>query len=139
MTRFGNIFQNVFRFYLLTTEIFLWTKPCSQQPRTSDCTSEQHWYNPVSLFHSILSSNLAAEKMHFGMAEYVDEPVELWHSRSWGSSVRAASGDFVRIPDGSIIFPGDFVEFPPCKHVSLGFLLYLAASSLLGVTNSPVY
>ena len=49
------------------------------------------------------------------MAEYVDEPVELWHSRSWGSSVRAASGDFVRIPDGSIIFPGDFVEFPPLQ------------------------
>jgi hypothetical protein len=82
---------------------------------TSDCISEQHWYNPVSLFHSILSSNLAAEKMHFGMAEYVDEPVELWHSRSWGSSVRAASGDFARIPDGSIIFPGDFVEFPPLQ------------------------
>ena len=31
VTRFGNIFQNVFRYYPPTTEIFLWTKPCSQQ------------------------------------------------------------------------------------------------------------
>jgi hypothetical protein len=53
--------------------------------------------------------------MHFGMAEYVDESVELWHSRSWGSSVRAASGDFARISNGPIIFPGDFVEFPPLQ------------------------
>ena len=82
---------------------------------TSDPITEQRWFNPISLFHSILSSNLATEKMHFGMAEYVDEPVELWHSRSWGSSVRTTSGDFARISNGPIIFPGDFVEFPPLQ------------------------
>ena len=87
---------------------------------TSDCVSEQHWYNPISVFHGLLSSNLATEKMHFGMAEYVDKPVELWHSRSWGSSVRTVSGDFARISNGCIVFPGDFVEFPPLQTSPTG-------------------
>jgi hypothetical protein len=78
---------------------------------SSPFTSWQYWYDPSVLFHNILSSYLATTKMHFGMARYVDQPTELWHSRAWGSSIRAASGEFASASTGNILFPSDFVHF----------------------------
>ena len=36
------------------------------------------------LVTSILAAKTFKDKMHFGMAEYVDDPTEFWHDRAWG-------------------------------------------------------
>jgi hypothetical protein len=72
-------------------------------------SSWQYWYTPAILYQDILSSALAP-KMHFGMAEYVDTPTELWHTRAWGSSIRAASGEFAYASNGDTLFPSEFVR-----------------------------
>ena len=35
--------------------------------------------------------------MHTGLAHFVDEPEELYHSHSWASSIRSTSGEFAHI------------------------------------------
>jgi hypothetical protein len=50
------------------------------------------------------------------MAQLVKNPIELFHSRAWASSIRAASGQFARYPSGRPIFPGDFVYFTCAKR-----------------------
>lgn len=79
----------------------------------SPATSTQFWYDMKRLFQSILESPGIRRKLHLGMATYndpSDEPFELWQSRAWGSSVRAAGGDYAYSGSGECIFPGDFVE-----------------------------
>ncbi|PYH97239.1 hypothetical protein BO71DRAFT_142864 [Aspergillus ellipticus CBS 707.79] len=49
-------------------------------------------YNLPELFYYILLSQLGQKKLYFGMAEYSDNPVELWYSRAWGSSLVTISG-----------------------------------------------
>jgi hypothetical protein len=71
------------------------------------------WFDPTVLFRNILSSELATTKMHFGMAQYVDKPTEFWHTRAWGSSIRAVSGQFACTSNGDILFPSEFVSFEP--------------------------
>ena len=73
-----------------------------------------YWFDPIALISAILSSPKITANMHFGMAEFVDQPTEFWHSMSWASSVRSTSGQFAHYPDGSLIFPSDFVEYR-CK------------------------
>ena len=78
--------------------------------QSKDFVAKHYWYDQEALFSSILASYLASEKMHFGMAEFADNPVELWQSRAWGSSIRATSGEFAYAANGDVLFPGDFVE-----------------------------
>jgi hypothetical protein len=86
-------------------------QPSRQNVPSSDpFHSSIYWYPPAMLFRNILSSELA-DRMHFGMAEYVDQPTELWHTRAWGSSIRAVSGQFASTSAGHVIFPSDFVSF----------------------------
>ncbi len=84
-----------------------------------------YWFDPAHLFSTILSSSQFVAKMHVGMAQYVDIPQQLWHSQSWGSSIRACSGDFARYPNNLPIFPSDIVHYKcarpsplscPCAH-----------------------
>ena len=70
----------------------------------------QYWYEPLDLIQAILSATKLCEKMHFGMAQFVDEPTELWHSRSWGSSIKSTSGDVCYTSNHNIIIPGDILE-----------------------------
>ena len=69
-----------------------------------------YFFNPVSLFKTILSSSFVS-RMHFGMALLVDSPTTFWHSSSWAQSIRATSGEFARFPSGKPIFPSDFVRY----------------------------
>ena len=71
---------------------------------------ELYFFNPVSLFKTILSSSFVSH-MHFGMAVLVDSPTTFWHSSSWAQSIRATSGEFARIPSGKPMFPSDFVRY----------------------------
>ena len=87
----------------------------NQQPTRrsrSSVESFHYWYDLDALFYAILTSDLANQKMHFGMAEYVDEATELWHQNCWGSSIRTVSGDFAYDSQNNVLFPGDFVQFP---------------------------
>jgi hypothetical protein len=84
------------------------TKP--SKDAAAPFVTQQYWYDIQELCYTILGSNLAA-KMHFGMAEYVDKPFELWHYRAWGSSIRAASGEYAYAFNGATLFPGDCVRF----------------------------
>lgn len=73
--------------------------------------SPQFWYDLDQLFSAILQSHERVNTLHFGMAEYSDNPQELWHSRAWGSSVCTVSGEYALSRYNQILFPGDFVEF----------------------------
>jgi hypothetical protein len=80
-------------------------------------TTWAYWFDPRALFSSILSSPKIVQKMHFGLAHFVDEPYEFWHSVSWASSVRSTSGKYAKYPDGMPIFPSDFIEYTCCTQL----------------------
>ena len=69
-----------------------------------------YWYDPIDLVANILSAGDLTQKMHFGMAYYVDDPIEFWHSRAWGSSAITTSGQFAYSQQGDLIIPGDIVR-----------------------------
>ncbi|KAJ0304530.1 hypothetical protein COL516b_005887 [Colletotrichum fioriniae] len=82
-------------------------------------TAKLFFFNPVSLFTSILVSDLA-KKMHFDMAYFVDSPSELYHSHTWSGSIRTTSGIYVHsinedLTLGDPIFPSNFVYFVCCQ------------------------
>ena len=72
--------------------------------------SWQYWYDPIDLVRQILSADKLRSQMYFGKAQYQDKPEELWHSRAWGSSIRATSGENVYTTDGKLLIPGDIVR-----------------------------
>ncbi|KAL8915964.1 MAG: hypothetical protein Q9208_008764 [Pyrenodesmia sp. 3 TL-2023] len=74
-------------------------------------TSWLYWYNPINLVRFIIDAKKLTDKMYFGMAQYVDEPTELWHSQAWGGSIRSTSGDIARSFGGDLLIPGDIVRF----------------------------
>ncbi|RYC54491.1 hypothetical protein CHU98_g11716 [Xylaria longipes] len=92
---------------------------------------DMFFFNPIEFFKSILASKLA-DSMHFGMAKFVDNPSEAYHSTQWAASIRTTSGDFAYYPhtaqtqtqaegedqtqgERDPIFPGDMIEFR-CAH-----------------------
>ena len=86
-----------------------------------------YWFDPTYLISTILSSEEFKAKMHFGMAEFVDSPKELWHSPSWDASIRACSGDFAYCglrSSNQPVFPSDAVYYKcankNCSRVHLG-------------------
>lgn len=88
-----------------------------EQPRNKEyetVESELHFFDPTSVFVSMLSSDIRHD-MHMGPAQFVDEPTELFHSRSWSSSIRTSSGIYPHIlsdgQKGAVIFPSDFVYY----------------------------
>jgi hypothetical protein len=69
-----------------------------------------YWYDIKGMITSIISATALKNKMYFGYAQYVDHPREFWHSRAWGSSAMATSGQFVTSEAGDTILPGDFIS-----------------------------
>ena len=92
-------------------------------------TKDLYFFNLADVTKRILQSDLAS-KMHFGLAELVDNPTQLWHTKAWAASARSTSGQFARYPptpppDGPTepILPSDCVEYfcydepcPRCKN-----------------------
>ncbi|KAL7627668.1 hypothetical protein AAE478_001861 [Parahypoxylon ruwenzoriense] len=61
---------------------------------------------------TLLSSPDIVRDIHRGMAHFTDGPVNNpWEARWWGESIRSTSGQFFRYPDGSPIFPSDFIRY----------------------------
>ena len=52
------------------------------------------------------------ERLHFGMAEFHDNPSEYWHSHAWSFSIRTTSDQYAHSSlDAQPLFPSDFVSF----------------------------
>lgn len=70
------------------------------------------------------SATCLRAKMYFGMAQYVDEPTELWQSDAWGSSIRSTSGEVCNAQEGELIIPGDLVrsDSPPYRSGRVIFI-----------------
>jgi hypothetical protein len=88
-----------------------------------DPMAKLHIIDPTSMFTAFMSSDVG-QKMHTGLAHFVDEPEELYHSHSWASSIRSTSGEFAHIigweeteDEGiidsiiDVVFPSDIVLY----------------------------
>jgi hypothetical protein len=78
------------------------------------------FFDPLHLFKSFISSDIQ-HKLHLGLGEFRDSPVEIWQSHSWRSSIRTTSGEFAHYPTTQLpIFPSDFLTFrcykPECDR-----------------------
>jgi hypothetical protein len=83
------------------------------QPRSQE---DLFFFDPTSLFTAFVRSDVC-RKMHFGLGEFHDNPIELWHSHAWRSSIRTTSGQFAHYPpSGKPIFPSDIVFFRCHDH-----------------------
>lgn len=69
-----------------------------------------YFFDLPALFTRLLLSELKT-RFFFGLGHFVDVSSELWHSRSWLSSVRTISGQYARYRNGSPCLPSDFVEY----------------------------
>ncbi|KAL8798951.1 MAG: hypothetical protein Q9200_007661 [Gallowayella weberi] len=84
-----------------------------------------YWFDPFDLVQTILNSTKIRTQMHVGLAEYRDEPTELWHSRAWGSSIRSVSGEVLYDLMGGIIIPGDIVLFNITGGFTKGSVIFI--------------
>ena len=100
-------------------------------------TAWQYWYDPVDLIKTILSAAFLRRKMHFGMAQYVDEPTELWESQAWGSSIRTTSGEVCYTKAGSLIIPGDTVRLHAASY-NLGRVIFIGRDYRTGGSGNIV-
>lgn len=71
--------------------------------------SSMYFFDMRVLLATILSTT-KGHVFHAGMANIVDNPSEYWHSRSWGSSIRTCSQDYVVYPDMRPVIPSGFVD-----------------------------
>jgi hypothetical protein len=88
-------------------------KTSNDQSSTSEGRKSEEtlfFFDPQHLFQTLMESDVY-NKMHHGIAHWVDDPHEIWHSHSWASSIRTTSGEFAHYPKGSPIFPSDFLSY----------------------------
>ncbi len=71
----------------------------SKQKEVRVVKSMIHFFDPIDLFKTVLSSAEFRANFHTGMACSVDQPSELYHSFAWASSVKACSEEYVFYPD----------------------------------------
>ena len=73
------------------------------------------FFDPLHLFKSFITSDIR-HKLHLGLGEFHDSPVEIWQSHSWRSSIRTTSGEFAHYLTTQLpIFPSDFLTFRCCN------------------------
>ncbi|KAF6223757.1 hypothetical protein HO173_013218 [Letharia columbiana] len=97
----------------------------------------QYWYEPLDLIRTILSATYLREKMFFGMAQYVDEPTELWQSHAWGSSIRSTSGEVCHTQKRALIIPGDLVRIRSSPY-RIGRVIFIGRDYRQGATGHIV-
>ncbi|KAI5777603.1 hypothetical protein EDC01DRAFT_604245, partial [Geopyxis carbonaria] len=89
-------------------------KPDKQSIRASGSLQKEtkmFFMDPTDFIKSILL-NKQRDRSHFGMAQLVDEPTELWHGGAWAESVRTCSGQAARYSAEPLpIIPSDFVVY----------------------------
>jgi hypothetical protein len=86
--------------------------------------AQMYFVNAKDLIQSILQSDQERANLHFGLAELVDEPCELWHSEAWAESVRTCSGRFAMYPaTQEPVIPSDFVRYISGDEQLIGRIL----------------
>ncbi|KAH0612078.1 uncharacterized protein H6S33_010130 [Morchella sextelata] len=90
-----------------------------KMPTGQSGAGKAYFFDPIELTQTILRSKMR-QHMHFGMAQLVEEASELWHGEAWAESIRTCSGVFARYPDGSPIFPSDFVTYRESNMLHAG-------------------
>ena len=84
-------------------------------PTRSQHTEEMTLFDMKNFFKCLLQAPNLMSRVHVGMAEYVDQPTEFWHSRSWGGSNYTTSGQFAMVTNGKYqgqtVLVSDFVWF----------------------------
>ncbi|KAL9030964.1 MAG: hypothetical protein Q9196_000960 [Gyalolechia fulgens] len=88
-------------------------------------SSWMYWFDPADFVRNILKASQLREQMYFGMAQYHDHPTELWHSKAWGSSIRATSGDVVLDHQGMLVVPGDIIVFTGGTYFDKGRVVFI--------------
>ncbi|RPA95736.1 hypothetical protein L873DRAFT_1845836 [Choiromyces venosus 120613-1] len=103
--------------------------------------SKIFYYDPIDLMTRIAQNSKTRSRMHFGFASLVDKGSELWHSKAWAESIRTISGQAARYPDGSILFPSDFIEYEDDRKIARVRGVYLdqrhPTSTSIGNEESP--
>ena len=83
-------------------------------------TEDLIFFNPIQLFHRILSSQLQS-KFHRGLAIFKDAPRELWEADGWASSVRTTCGEYAHIAStGEPVFPSDWIRWQTAEGPRFG-------------------
>ena len=84
-------------------------------PTRAQHTEDILLFDMKHFFKSLLQAPKIMSRVHMGMAEYVDQPTEFWHSRSWGTSNQTTSGQFATVTNGKYqgetVLASDFVWF----------------------------
>lgn len=101
-------------------------KSKKRQGETQVTESTLYFFDPISLFHKLLSSDVVQD-MHSGPGLFVDEPRELYHAPAWLSSVRASAGVYPHLKingqNGAVLFPSDWIYYRcsqptcACQHL----------------------
>jgi hypothetical protein len=88
-------------------------------PTRASCQEEMVVFDMSDFFKHLLQAEDIMSRAHVGLAHYVDEPTEFWHSQSWGGSNRTTSGRFARIKSGrhkdDIVLASDFIWWQDTK------------------------
>ena len=58
-----------------------------------------HFFGPVETSTTIALFSSYLAKVYIGIARFIGEPRELFHSLAWVSSIKACSGEYSRIKD----------------------------------------
>lgn len=75
----------------------------SKIPTGSQLTCDVQFFDPTALVSAMLSSQDFKNKIHFGMAEIVEQQSELFHSMAYASSIRTTSGEFAHYPNDTAL------------------------------------
>lgn len=102
------------------------SKPARDARTLVEKTTWHYWYDAIDLTRHILLASDLVRIMHFGMAEYVDNPLEFWQSSSWGSSALSTSGEYAYTMQHSIILPGDILRMAqPVEGFTKGRVVFV--------------
>ena len=71
-----------------------------------------YFFDLIDLFKIVLSSPVFQTKMHIGMADFVENPSELYELMAWVTLIRCCSRDYIFYPNSADpIFPSDIIYY----------------------------
>jgi hypothetical protein len=89
-------------------------------PTRGSHTEDLHMFDMRAVFSRMLQPERLLKRGHLDMAEFVDDPVEFYQSRSWSGSNRTTSGKFAMIKGREEILTSEFVWYTVGSATRLG-------------------
>lgn len=79
-----------------------------------------YYVDIINMIVTMLNCVGLRNRMHFGPAQLVDSPGELWHGQAWAQSILSCSGD-IPMFNGGPLFPTDCIAYrTPTGDTALG-------------------